>query len=87
MALDGRSGWHFPQTPEGVYAGYYPADSAEAVAHLETVRARGAEYLLFPSTAFWWLDHFSRFRGHLRATSTVVLENEKMVIFGLGIGD
>ena len=44
LRLDGRHGWHFPQTAGGVYAGYHPADSTQAIAHLETLRARGAEF-------------------------------------------
>src|SRR5262249_54237122 len=55
LQLGPRRGWHFPQTEAGVYAGFYPADSGEAIAHLEEIRRKGADYLLFPSTAFWWL--------------------------------
>ena len=35
-----RRGWHFPQQEDGVWAGYHPADSAEAIAHLEALRDR-----------------------------------------------
>ena len=65
IALDGRAGWHFPQDTAGGYAGHYPADSAEAVAHLESLRARGADFLAIPSTALWWLDHYGGFGRHL----------------------
>jgi hypothetical protein len=51
LTLGGRQVWHFPQTEDGVNAGYYPADSTEAITHLEVLRAKGGEYLLFPSTA------------------------------------
>ena len=40
LQLGPRRGWHFPQTEAGVYAGCYPADSREAIAHLEEIRAR-----------------------------------------------
>ena len=65
----GGPGWHFPQTPDGVYAGHYPADSAEAIGHLEDLRVQGGQFLLFPSTAFWWLEHYAALSG----TSTVAL--------------
>lgn len=65
LDLGGRPAWHFPQAEDGTYAGYYPADSTEAIAHLEALRAQGAQYLLFPSTALWWLEHYHYFKQHL----------------------
>ena len=53
-----RPGWHFPQDPDGVYAGYYPADGVEAVAELERLRARGGRWFLLPKTSLWWLEHY-----------------------------
>ena len=47
------------------YAGYYPAGSCEAIAQLEGLRAKGAQYLLFPKTAFWWIEHYPEFARHL----------------------
>src|SRR6266478_3798255 len=29
-----RTGWHFPRNAAGKYAGYYPASSTSAIAHL-----------------------------------------------------
>jgi hypothetical protein len=55
-----------------VYAGYYPADSAAAVEHLEELRRAGVEYLLLPSTAFWWLDHYSEFADFLTTRHTAI---------------
>jgi GT2 family glycosyltransferase len=63
--LEGFRAWHFPDDGTGVYAGYHPADSAEAMLHLDRVRERGASYLVFPATAFWWLDTYPEFRMHL----------------------
>ena len=47
------------------YTGYYPVDSREAIGHLEGLRANGAQYLLLPKTAFWWLEHYPEFARHL----------------------
>ena len=57
----GRGALHFPQTDGGVYSGYHPADSREALECLHRVLVRGAGYLLVPSTAFWWLEHYDDF--------------------------
>ncbi len=78
---EGRRGLHFPQNEEGVYAGYYPADSAEAIAHLEELRARGAEFLLFPGTAFWWLEKYEEFGRHLDSCYRRVWEDEACIIY------
>lgn len=84
LNIPGRRGWHFPQTEDGGYAGHYPADSAAAIEHLEALRARGAEFLLIPKTAFWWLDHYTHFAQHLkRRYGTVLHDNETCVIFVL----
>jgi GT2 family glycosyltransferase len=65
VELDGLDGRHFPQDAEGRYLGHHPRDSAEAVARLEALRAEGAEYLVVPSTASWWLDHYAGFAEHM----------------------
>ncbi len=81
---EGRRGWHFPQNEEGVYAGYYPADSEEAISHLEELRSRGAQFLLFPGTAFWWLEEYEEFGRHLRNHYRVALHQEDAcIIFAL----
>jgi GT2 family glycosyltransferase len=65
VELDGLDCSHFPQDASGGYLGYHPRDSAEAVARLEALRAEGAQYLVVPSTASWWLDHYADFAEHL----------------------
>jgi hypothetical protein len=71
LSLSGRKAWHFPRSDDGGYAGYYPADSSEAIVHLESLRAHGAEFLVFPDTAFWWLDHYIAFREYLESRYSV----------------
>lgn len=65
LELPGRQGWHFPQTEGGSYAGHHPGSSAEAIAHLEALRAKGAGYFLLPATSLWWLEHYEQFSQHL----------------------
>ena len=57
--------WHFPRNDEGGYAGWYPACDLAAIAHLETLRSRGATHLLVPETYDWWLTSYPGFRDHL----------------------
>jgi GT2 family glycosyltransferase len=63
--LYGRRGWHFPRSEEGLWAGYHPATSLPAVAHLEALRARGADHIVFPAPSLWWLEKYPGLRSHL----------------------
>ncbi|MBI2821052.1 MAG: glycosyltransferase family 2 protein [Acidobacteria bacterium] len=84
LSLEGRRMWHFPQNDEGAYAGHYPPDSTEAIAHLEALRLRGAQFLLFPGTALWWLDHYEEFRRHLEGRYRMIpCPEQTCVIFAL----
>lgn len=84
LDLPDRQGWHFPQTERGAYAGHHPESSREAIAHLETLRGRGAGFLVIPQPSFWWLDHYAEFRHHCE-THYVRLcgAGDVCVIFGL----
>ena len=83
LRLDGHHAWHFPQTAGGVYAGFHPKDSADAIQHLAELRTKGAEYLLFPKTAFWWLDHYAGLKNQLESRHTLICRDEACVIYGL----
>jgi hypothetical protein len=83
LELGGPKAWHFPQSEMGDYAGHHPADSAEAIAHLEALRAKGGDYLLFPSTAFWWLEYYHDFRQHLDTRYRRVWADDHCIIFEL----
>jgi hypothetical protein len=77
-------GAHFPQEPDGTYAGHHPADSSEAVAHLEALRVTGAEFLLVPATSGWWLDHYQELARHLEQRYLRIdADNEHLVAFSL----
>ncbi len=55
----------FPQNMKGGPLGYNPKSARAAVAHLEAVRSRGYDLLVFPPTALWWLEHHPALRAHL----------------------
>lgn len=83
LDLGGRRAWHFPQERDGTYAGSYPRDSEEAVAQLEQLRERGAQYLLVPAPSAWWLDHYDGFAEHLRRRYRLLTEREECALFAL----
>ena len=76
-----RKGWHFPHRP--LLPDGYPKDSPMAIAHLERLRRDGASYLVFPSSAFWWLEHYAAFRVHLDQRYSRIFEDDSCVIYRL----
>jgi GT2 family glycosyltransferase len=76
LKFSGRSGWHFPQDADGLYANLYPADSAAAVAQLESLRRKGADFLVIPQPALWWLEHYSGFKSHLEKHFSLAVRDE-----------
>jgi GT2 family glycosyltransferase len=77
LELDGRRARHFPQAADGGWAGHHPADSAEAIGHLERLRSAGAQYLVVPPTYRWWLRHYEQFHAHLDEHYEVVHSDER----------
>jgi GT2 family glycosyltransferase len=83
LDLGGRRAWHFPQEADGTYAGSYPQSSDEAVAHLDELRGKGAQYLLVPSTSAWWLDHYEGFARHLHDRCRPLAESDECALYAL----
>lgn len=85
LAMPGIDAAHFPQDGAGEYAGHHPLDSAAATAALEQLRRHGAEYLVIPATARWWLEYYAEFATHLATHGDVVAdEADSCLIYGLG---
>jgi hypothetical protein len=86
LVFSDRYGSHFPQEKDGTYAGYHPPDSEWAIAHVDELHEVGAaDYLLFPGTALWWLDHYAGFRHHLDETYELVHSDEYCVLYRLEV--
>ncbi len=84
LKLNGHRAWHFPQTGDEVFAGHYPANSEEAVTQLESLRAKGGEFLLFPKPSLWWLDYYTGLQQHLEDRyRAIVREEDTCTIFAL----
>lgn len=80
LEMRGRTAAHFPQDDSGQYLGYHPADSADAIARLEALRQGDAQFLVIPSTSFWWLDHYRDFRRHLDEHYPVVAHQQDVCV-------
>lgn len=78
LKMHGRKAGHYPQAGDGSYAGSYPKTSTAAIAHLEALRARGADYLVIPATAFWWLEHYKAFGDHLARRYATVADSAQV---------
>jgi hypothetical protein len=87
LDLPGLRGAHFPQGQGGGWAGFYPADSASAIAHLEALRMQGAEFILFPGPAYWWFEYYDELSRHLLTRSRVVHHDNDCAIFELRGGE
>ncbi len=76
--------WHFPRGADGKYAGHYPADSSAAILELETQRSQGADFLLIPNSAAWWLTYYDGWRQHLETCyQAVVQDGRTCAVFDL----
>jgi hypothetical protein len=74
LDLPGVSAAHFPQDDDGGYAGHHPADGAQATRQLEALRRSGAEFLVIPATARWWLDFYEELAQHLSGQAELVAD-------------
>jgi hypothetical protein len=84
VAFPDHRGAHYPQAAGGAYAGHHPADSADAIAQLEALRAAGAEYLVVPATSAWWLDHYEDLARHLESEGgRIASAEDRYVAFAL----
>jgi hypothetical protein len=79
-----RPAGHFPQSEDGEWDDSKPADSAEAIARLEKLRAKGGyQFLLIPEPAFWWLDHYKELKQHLETRYRRIRSNGHCIIYQL----
>jgi glycosyltransferase involved in cell wall biosynthesis len=85
LRLEPCRGSHFPQREDGIYAGYYPADSNAAITHLKDLqKKKGAQFLLIPQTALWWLDHYRELASYLKEHATTLVDDrESCVLYKL----
>jgi len=67
--------------------GYYngrPEDDDAAIRELDRLRhTQAPQFLVVVWLAFWWLEYYSGFATHLRASFPCLLSNERLMIFDL----
>lgn len=84
LLLEGRRAEHFPQTPTGVYSGSYPGTDLELITQVDALHDKGIQFLVFPATTGWWLDHYEALRHHLtRRYRLVHRETQTAVVYAL----
>ena len=80
VRIDGYRAWHFPRDAWGSYAGFHPASSFEAIMHLRHLYAEGAQYLVFPATAAWWLEHYRELANLLESAHQLLVSEEGVCV-------
>ncbi len=71
---------------EGQYWGA-PLDDEMAIQELERMRQAGASFMVIGWPAFWWLDYYSGLRNYLRSNFRRILDNSRLIVFDLWLGD
>lgn len=82
LELEGRVAGHFPQA-DGRWAGFYPQDGEDAVTHLLDLVAAGWRFVVFPATAFWWLEYYEKLAGRLLARGRTIWHDADCAIFAI----
>jgi hypothetical protein len=82
LKMEGRKTWHFPRDEDGNFPGN-PENGKEAVDALKAQRDKGAQYLLFPQPAFWWLTDYKEFKDHLDSHYTQIHADKHCIIYRL----
>lgn len=85
MQLPDRRTAPFPQSPEGISDGWKPVRGTDAIAHLKALRDKGADFVLFPATSHWWLEHYRDLRTYLETECRSVFQAQSTcTIYALG---
>ena len=82
LEIGARKVGHFPQARDQ-WAGYYPADGADAIVHLEALAADGYDHIVFPATTFWWFEYYEGLASRLLVRGRAVWHDDDCAIFAL----
>ena len=85
--LGSHPSWHFPQGPDGGWAGFDPVDGRAAINHLEAQRTGGARYFVLPTASFSWRYRFPELLEHLEREYRRVHQDEHLVVYDLAARD
>ena len=59
------------------------ADDMHAIRELERMRREGAEFIVFPWIAFWWLEYYGEFAEHLARSGRCLQRDELLTVYEL----
>jgi hypothetical protein len=79
----GRNAWHFPQDATGRYVPIHRSRGLSMLAQLDSLRDRGAWYLLVPSTSFTSVERSEELVRYLRRCRLVALRERVCALFEL----
>lgn len=77
----GRRALPFPEK-DGEFSGT-PSSDEEAIGELERLREAGAQFIVFVSSTFWWLDYFDALSRHLGSRYRRVYDASSVLIYDL----
>jgi len=60
-----------------------PKDAAAAIHEFERLHKTGVSFLIVTWTGFWWLEYYIEWHHYLQSNFTVILQNERLVVFDL----
>jgi hypothetical protein len=60
-----------------------PADDVQAIREMERLHREGAQYIVFPWVAFWWLEHYESWVKYLNRRGRCLLRDELVVVYEL----
>jgi len=60
-----------------------PADDAEAIQEIETLRQQGATFLVVLWPAYWWLEYYKEWNQYIRTRFHCIEQNERIMVFDL----
>jgi hypothetical protein len=74
LVIPDRIASHFPASPDGGFAGFYPRDGRGALEQVSAAIAAGANYLAIPETGRWWIHYYREFADYLRVASRTLAD-------------
>jgi len=63
-----------------------PADDEAAIREVMRLRLSGANFLIFVSSTFWWLEYYPRLKRYLDSNFRCALEDDRLLAFDLHAG-
>jgi hypothetical protein len=83
LELGNRVVWRVPD-PDDTATATGKTRGEVAVEDLEELRSRGAQFLVIPSRALWWLEHYSELKEYLdRQYHAVIFDTSTCAIYAL----